>query len=198
MGHSTGSQDTIEYLVGPGHASRAPIDGGILQAPGSDRETLVHLLPPDVYDSSVKVAQSCVDDGRADDVIPRSAQPLLPAPISARRWLSLASPGHDGDDDYFSSDLSDAQLEATFGQVGKIGRGAKLAIIFSGADEYMPPSVDKEKVLERWIGFVEGGGGRVDRLTSGVVKDARHNLQGDPESVVNDLVERVLGFLERL
>lgn len=34
MGHSTGSQDVIHYLLN----ETIPVDGGILQAPASDRE----------------------------------------------------------------------------------------------------------------------------------------------------------------
>ena len=41
----------------------------------------------------------------------------MPAPVSAKRRLSLASPGpsHSGEDDFFSSDLDDERLATTFG-----------------------------------------------------------------------------------
>jgi hypothetical protein len=38
----------------------------------------------------------------------------------------------------------------------------------------------------------------VDSAHGGVVRSASHNLNGNPEEVVNDLVKRVVGFLEGL
>lgn len=196
LGHSTGCQDVMEYLVGAGHETRSPIDGGILQAPVSDREAIVASLDPKVYEESCKIAQGMVDRGLGEDIMPSNAPKIFgPAPVCARRWLSLASPNHDGDDDYFSSDLSDEQLMKSFG-----GLPAKtpLCILFSGSDEHMPKTIDMAALMQKWIGFVERGSGKIDEENSGVVEKATHNLAGNPEEVVSDLVKRVIGFLTAL
>ena len=87
----------MEYLVGPGHEKRAPIDGGILQAPVSDREALVMMMDKTKYDESCNIAQKMVGDGRGEEIIPSGYSKFGPTPVCARRWLSLASPNHDGD-----------------------------------------------------------------------------------------------------
>ncbi|TVY51981.1 UPF0613 protein PB24D3.06c, partial [Lachnellula suecica] len=141
MGHSTGCQDVMEYLTGPGHETRPAIDGAIIQAPASDREAMAFEMDPDLYKSSCAAAQAMVDAGLSKEILPyKETDRFLPAPCTAYRWLSLASPNHDGDDDYFSSDLSDEQLMASF---GKLPKGSPLCILFSGEDEYMAKELDK-------------------------------------------------------
>ena len=195
LGHSTGCQDVVEYLVGQGQETRAPIDGGILQAPVSDREALVLALDPEMYHESCKIAQEMVDAGRGEDILPSKYSIFGPSPICARRWLSLASPNHDGDDDYFSSDLSNEQLAKSFGSVPA---RTSLCILFSGSDEHMSKTIDKVGLIQKWITFVKKGGGNVDEMNSGVVENASHNLQGNPADVVSDLVKRIVGFLTTL
>jgi hypothetical protein len=186
----------MEYLVGPGHEARSPIDGGILQAPVSDRESLVAALDPKVYEESCRIAQDMVDRDLGESIMPSNASKIFgPAPVCARRWLSLASPNHDGDDDYFSSDLSDEQLMNTF---GSLPAKTPLCILFSGSDEHMPKTIDMARLIEKWIGFVKKGNGKVDEENSGIVEKATHNLMGNPEEVVADLLKRVLGFLAAL
>ena len=196
MGHSTGCQDVMEYLVGKGHETRSPIDGGILQAPVSDREALVAAMDPKVYEEGCRIAQDMVDRGLGEDIMPSDAPKIFGAkPVCARRWLSLASPNHDGDDDYFSSDLSDEQLMKSF---GSLPAKAPLCILFSGIDEHMPKTTDMAGLIQTWIGVVKRGNGKVDEENSGIVENATHNLVGNPEEVVADLVKRVLGFLTAL
>ena len=185
----------MEYLVGQGHETRAPIDGGILQAPVSDREGLVQVLDPNMYDEGCKVAQEMVNAGQGEGIMPSRFAIFGPSPVCARRWLSLASPNHDGDDDYFSSDLSDEQLMKSFGSVPA---RTPLCILFSGGDEYMPKTIDKAALTGKWICFVKKGSGKVDEEHSGIVENATHNLTGDAEKIVADLVKRVLGFLAAL
>jgi hypothetical protein len=186
----------MEYLVGPGHETRAPIDGGILQAPASDREAMVLAMDPKVYEESCKVAQEMVDAGDGEEILPsKASNNFFPAPVSARRWLSLASPNHDGDDDYFSSDLTDDQLTKTF---GKLPSRSPLCILFSGSDEYMPKTLDMAELVKKWIGVVQKGSGKADEGNSGVMEGASHNLNGNPEAVVQDLVKRVIRFLNGL
>ncbi|KZF19766.1 DUF1749-domain-containing protein [Xylona heveae TC161] len=196
MGHSTGCQDTIEYLVGRNAASYTPIDGAILQASISDREAIEAELKPATLKRGIEIAQKWVAEGKGDDVLPAEATDgSFGSPCTARRWLSLTSPDHDGDDDYFSSDLSDEQLRQTF---GKIPASSPLCILYSGSDQFVPDFVDKAALVKKWIGFVKEGGGKVDEEHSGLVKDASHNLIGNDEPVVKDLIERVLGFVTKI
>ncbi|ESZ96462.1 hypothetical protein SBOR_3194 [Sclerotinia borealis F-4128] len=195
MGHSTGCQDVMEYLTGPGHETNAPIDGGITQAPVSDREALGQEMDADILKSSISLAQKMVEAGDGEEILPSSAtQGFFPSPVCARRWLSLASPNHDGDDDYFSSDLTDEQLKKTF---GSLPARSPLCILFSGNDGYVPKYIDKEALVKRWIEFVKKGDGKVDEENSGVIPGASHNLTRSPEAVP-ELVKRVLGFLKGL
>jgi hypothetical protein len=187
----------MEYLIGLGHESRPAIEGGILQAPASDRECLVMTMEPDFYKSSCIAAQKMVDEGNGEEILPKRETNNAIGPCTARRWLSLASPNHDGDDDYFSSDLSDEQLLKTF---GKLPERTKLCVLMSENDEYVPKSIDKEGVIERWTSIVKRGEGMIDEVNSGVVKGASHNLgkHGDGGEIVEELVRRVLAFLEGL
>jgi len=196
MGSSTGCQDIMEYLTGAGCEARPAIEGGILQAPASDRESLVMLMEPEIYRNSCIAAQKMVDEGNGEEILPtRATGNVLPAPCTASRWLSMASPNHDGDDDYFSSDLKDKQLEKSFGSLPK---RTMLCVLMSEDDEYVPKSVDKEGLIERWTGIVKRGEGKVDEVHSGVVKGACHNLRNNGEEIVGELVRRVVGFLEGL
>ncbi|KAA6415621.1 MAG: hypothetical protein FRX48_00337 [Lasallia pustulata] len=203
MGHSTGCQDVIHYLLSPGLDARPTIDGVIMQAPISDRECFLMVLDQESYDAGVKVAQAYVEDGRGEDVLPGSVTGMFPrTPISARRWLSLTSPGpeHDGEDDYFSSDFSDERLKATFGKIG--ATAVPICFAFSGADEHVPNFVDKERLVSRWERFIREGGGVVDEA-SGVVRGATHNLARSTEErtsddSVQDLLSRVVGVAQRV
>jgi hypothetical protein len=192
MGHSTGCQDVMEYLVGPGHEDRPPIDGAILQAPVSDREASLMHMPHDQYAKSVAAAQAMVSEGNVDEILPTSVTyGFFGAPVTARRWLSLLSPNHDGEDDYFSSDLPDTQLSRTF---GILPAHTPLCILYSGADEHVPPEIDKMALISKWINIVQRHG-KVDTKYSGVIDGASHNLKQDSADVVAELVRRVIGFL---
>lgn len=196
MGHSTGCQDVMEYLTSAGNDTRAPIDGGIIQAPASDREAIVMAMDPAVYAESCAVAQAMVASGDGKEILPsREMKGFSLVPVSANRWLSLASPNHDGDDDYFSSDLTDEQLMKSF---GALPARSPLCILISGSDEYMPKTIDKADLVKRWIGFVKKGKGKADEENSGVLEGASHNLSGNPKDVVSGLTSRVLGFLDGL
>ncbi|KAH8808123.1 hypothetical protein F5884DRAFT_821561 [Xylogone sp. PMI_703] len=196
MGHSTGCQDVMEYLTGPGHEKRASVDGALIQAPASDREAMEMLLDPKILKESCLVAQAMVASGHGEEILPsRETASFFPAPVCARRWLSLASPNHDGEDDYFSSDLTDEQLMKSF---GSLPAGSPLCILYSGNDEYVPKWIDKNKLIQRWIDISKKGNGKVDEKYTGVMEGATHNLDGNPDEVVHGLVNRVVGFLSEL
>lgn len=199
LGHSTGSQDVIHYLLSEeGHQTKRPrVDGAILQAGISDREAFDGALSPDIYERGVRVAREYVDDGRGGDCLPTSiTAPAFSGPVSARRWLSLMSPGpdHAGQDDYFSSDFDDERLRGTFGKIGKTG--IPVSILYGGNDEGVPVSVDKERLVSRWVNIIKEGGGVVDG-SSGIIPGATHSYRegGEPRE---ELIRRVLGFLGRV
>lgn len=186
----------MEYLTGEGHEHRTLIDAAIIQAPVSDREALIMTMEPALYKSSCKVARRMVDAGEGKDILPSKATGrTFPSPVTAYRWLSLLSPNHDGDDDYFSSDLTDEQLMKSF---GSLPVGVPLCILQSGSDEYIPREIDKAGLIKRWTEISKKGKGAVDEGNSGVIEGATHNLAIDNEEVVSRLVAKVLGFVESL
>lgn len=196
LGHSTGCQDIMEYLVGSEARDRPQIEGAIMQAGASDREAMVMLMTDGVYEKSVEVARKMIAEGKGEDIMPTdSTQGFLGEPCCARRWLSLASPDKDGDDDFFSSDLEDQQLKDTF---GKIPMGFPLAVFFSGEDEYVPASVDKKAMVNRWLSFAEAGGAGVNQEYFCVIEGASHNLMGNPDEILQRLLDKVLGYLSSL
>lgn len=198
MGHSTGSQVCMEYLVGPWKADAVPeatlqrprVDGVILQAGISDREGLAGVLSKDELASSVELAARWIADGKGGEILPTSAtrNAFGPSP-SARRWASLA--GVHGDDDYFSSDLANDLLDRTFGGVGK--RGVPICIFLSDMDENMPDFVDKAALVQRWSNAVRRGGGKVGDET-GLIPDATHNLNRSDPSVKERFAQSVSSF----
>ena len=196
FGHSTGSLQTMRYLLA--EPKLPHVDGAVMQSAVSDREGLLQFVDPKDYDSTCKLAKDYVRDGRGNDILPSKAtNTMFPsAPLSAQRFLDLASPGpeHAGADDLFSSDLDESRLEATFGKLGQ--SGSRIAILFGSRDQYVPASVDRVRMVENWHQHVKRGGGVVDEA-SGVIEGASHTLVegGKP---LEDLVERTLGFLGRL
>ena len=193
IGHSTGCQDVLEYLTGEHHADRPAVQGAILQAPVSDREGFsVQNHNLGVLRDSANVAQRMVDRGDGDECMNRVLMKTwTEIPCTARRWLSLVSPNHDGAEDMFSSDLTDQQLEKTF---GNIPSSMPLCILYAGNDEHVPSSVDKEALVQRFIKIAKQGGAAVDEEHSGIIPGANHRMDVTPE-VLKEFTDRVLGFL---
>jgi pimeloyl-ACP methyl ester carboxylesterase len=200
MGHSTGCQDVMEYLVGPDAKNQPTIDGAILQGGVSDREAWDDMLKKDEEKQQLQdiidKAKSMIDEGDEKGILPMKGNMVaeaLGAPITAYRTYSLLAKG--GDDDYFSSDLGDKVFEKTF---GKISKDTPVMFLLGDEDPYVPQSIDKKELLDRWTKIIRNGGGVVDDKNGGVVPGAHHNLNGDPDEVVQDLVKRVVGFVEGL
>lgn len=231
MGHSTGSQDVLYYLCSPNplpaddtfdrglrHISRPALDGAIMQAPVSDREAILHALTDEngaflnaelegTYLQLVEMAKTCTySSGNTHDVIlPLSLTAKLdlpPAPISARRFLSLVSPDGPeapGEDDFFSSDLSAKRLQETFGMIDTRDLlRTKVLVLYSGSDEYVPKHVDKSELLQRWRAASDKTFKKVwDDKNSGVIPGASHNLGGEhEEDARQELVTRVKAYLD--
>ncbi len=216
MGHSTGSQDVLHYLYHGKDVERPTVDGAILQAPVSDRESLnMHIADAEdadelrnVYDECVKQAKS-IQGQRGSPSLPRYLTGRLGYGrtfISASRFLSLASPDSPGEpslDDLFSSDLSEEHLRSTFGVVGERARLRSLSapqpgllVLMSGADEYVSNTIDKGALLQRWRRALENGGVAMSP-DSGVVESAMHNGTG-VGGKETDLMERCLNYLASL
>lgn len=141
-------------------------------------------------------AQRLIAAGKEREIVYREdniVQKELGAAISAYRTNSLLAKG--GDDDYFSTDLDDRTLRGSFGAISK---EVRVMFLLGGEDPFVHKSTDKQALLSRWAGFVKQGGGSVDEVHGGVVEGGHHNLDGDPEEVVGDLVKRVVGFVEGL
>lgn len=212
MGHSTGSQDVLHYLYRKCEQERPPLDGAILQAAVSDREALAMMRErsEDVqhaYEECLRIALECNREDLQSKMctLPPELTTILGWPrvyVSCERFLSLASPfspEKPGPDDLFSSDLSDATLQKTFGEVGRRGMltpsgniRPSMLVLLSAEDEYTPETVDKEALLLRWRLALESGSTGL-APGSGIIAGASHNVKEYSSQI--DLTKRVLEFL---
>ncbi|UNI23766.1 hypothetical protein JDV02_009567 [Purpureocillium takamizusanense] len=237
MGHSSGSQCVLHYLSRPNphagkpppfdadleHVERPPVDGAIMQAPVSDREALQWVLetgfgdksPADMrvlYDEMLAAAErAAASNSELDTILPLSlTSPIYGynTPLSARRFLSLASPTSPrapSEDDLFSSDLGPAQLRRTFGRIRGVGLlRNNLMVLISGADQSVPDWVDKEELLAKWKRATDSGADGSpeviwDSEHSAVIPGASHALSDDDQEEPRMfLVRKVMGYLESL
>jgi hypothetical protein len=160
----------------------------------------------ELYDKAVADAKRHTYETKesVDTVVPLSVTSRIgypsTAPVSSRRFLSLASPDSPekpSEDDLFSSDLSDARLNQTFGMVGtRRLLKQKLLVLYSGRDQSVPEWVDKEALLRRWQKAIDAGGRQLWDHRSMVIPGASHALsdpdQAEPRRI---LVERVTAYL---
>ncbi|CAN6596057.1 hypothetical protein TRVA0_001S02168 [Trichomonascus vanleenenianus] len=195
MGHSTGCQDALYYatLQYPGDNNvldrRPTVSGVILQASVSDREAGINEAGQEKLDGYVAQAQERIARNEGNEFLPSGfLSPMPSTPITAKRYVSLF--GERGEDDLFSSYLTDSEFQTTFGRIR-----TNLLVCYSGSDEFVPDYVDKEALVARW-----------KRLTapqlwsdhSGVIANATHNYAGCDSETVGDLVSRVLKFVTEL
>lgn len=168
LGRSTGSQDVIHYLL------RHPetVDAGILEAAVSDREGLLDMFDPHVIGPLNKHAQKLVEDGKSNQLLGSEyAKFVFNTPITAYRWCSLMVPG--GDDDYFSSDLTDKTIKGTFGKLTK-----PFLVLENENDEFVPKTVDKRALFQRWKSLSDP---KFWSVNSGVLEGASHEVK-EPEA----------------
>jgi hypothetical protein len=208
MGHSTGSQGVLHYLVYDLRISE-PVDAAILQAPISDREGMTIEL--DISDDSLRLlhkqalhrAQSSWefqdDDKKAIMPLDMTRPFYGDVVMTAQRWLSLQAEQYEYPvfvDDLFSSDVPYRQLTETFGDISK---KVHLCVLYSGKDEHVPHWVDKEDLLEVWQRATGLGEALWDAENSGLVDGATHALHGkEQEEQRKELVRRVVGFLGKV
>ncbi|MCL7033264.1 hypothetical protein MKW94_004014 [Papaver nudicaule] len=172
VGHSTGCQDIVHYLRTNAACSRA-VRAAILQAPVSDREFRATL--PETAEM-IDLASTMINEGRGDELMPLRANP--DAPISAYRYHSLCA--YMGDDDMFSSDLTDDQLKTRLGHMSQ----TPCQVIFSMADEYVPEYVDKKALVERLCKAM-GGAEKVE------IEWGNHSLSNRIQEAVQAIVDFV-------
>ncbi|CAN6171392.1 unnamed protein product [Urochloa humidicola] len=172
LGHSTGCQDIVHYMRTNFACSKA-VSGVILQAPVSDREYRATL--PETAEM-IDLAAKMISEGRGMDLMPREANP--DAPITAYRYHSLCS--YMGDDDMFSSDLSEDQLRQRLGHMST----TQCQVIFSMGDEYVPEYVDKKALVDRLCRAL-GGAEKVE------IEWGNHALSNRVQEAVRAIVDFV-------
>ncbi|KAJ7522018.1 hypothetical protein O6H91_19G079200 [Diphasiastrum complanatum] len=170
VGHSTGCQDIVHFMRAGGSCSRA-VRCAILQGPVSDRE--YRALLPDTA-SMIDLAESMIREGKGLDLMPREANP--DAPITAYRYRSLSA--YMGDDDMFSSDLTDEQLRVRLGHMSRI----PCQVIFSMSDEYVPEYVNKPILVQRLCDAMGGA----EKVT---IAWGNHGLSNRVQEAVKAMVE---------
>ncbi|KAF5738610.1 UPF0613 protein [Tripterygium wilfordii] len=174
LGHSTGCQDIVHYMRTNAACSRA-VRAAILQAPVSDREYRATL--PETA-AMIDLASSIIAEGRGSELMPREADPS--SPITAYRFHSLCA--YMGDDDMFSSDLTDDQLRMRLGHLSN----TPCQVIFSMADENVPEYVDKKALVERLCRAM-GGAEKVE------IEHGNHCLSNR----VGEAVQAIIDFVKR-
>ncbi|EST07024.1 Protein of unknown function DUF1749 [Kalmanozyma brasiliensis GHG001] len=222
MGHSTGCQDAIAYLLGAerarGEATR--VDGAILQAPVSDREwyesqrDVVSAAEWDKMEAELEHATNLVRSGQGSKLLPRQEVVLPTQPgdagegnaaamqdpaMTAYRLWSLRAKG--GDDDFFSLDLSDEDITAKdegargFGRaVANLQAAALTAKILAliGDQDDSLPEGNADRLLERWTRLLGPTGGFEAKILQG----ANHQASSDEATAA--LAEAVSAFLAPL
>lgn len=174
IGHSTGCQDIVYYMRTNFACSRA-VRGAILQAPVSDREYKATL--PETA-AMIDLASKMISEDRGSELMPREANP--DSPITAYRYHSLCA--YMGDDDLFSSDLSDDQLKQRLGHMSN----TPCQVIFSMGDEYIPEYVDKKALVDRLCRAM-GGAEKVE------IEYGNHSLSNR----VTEAVQAIMDFVKR-
>ncbi|XP_076952733.1 UPF0613 protein PB24D3.06c-like [Bidens hawaiensis] len=173
LGHSTGCQDIVHYMGTNSACSRA-VRAAILQAPVSDREFRATL--PETA-GMIDLASKLIAEGRGSELMPRESNP--DSPITAYKFHSLWA--YMGDDDMFSSDLSDDQLKQRIGHMCN----TPCQVIFSMADEYVPDYVDKKALVQRLCKAL-GGAEKVE------IEWGNHSLSNR----VGEAVDAIIGFVK--
>ncbi|OBA20530.1 DUF1749-domain-containing protein [Metschnikowia bicuspidata var. bicuspidata NRRL YB-4993] len=193
MGHSTGSQDTLEYMSKYSFSGDCPtdlnIDAGILQAPVSDSEGLKETFGEDQnLIALIAKSQALIDDGKPNELMPASClKYTFGSPVTAYRFHSLLS--QRGDDDYFSSYLHETDLKKSFGHVLR-----PILVLYSGDDEFASSDLDKNQLLVRWRAACDP---KYWSKHSKIVEGATHNVGKHSKiGALDQLIKSVLSFVE--
>lgn len=130
IGHSTGCQDAVTFFRKGRNATR--IRGIVLQAPVSDRDFLSSL--PNAQERLEQAKAIYATQGPETLLNGECFTSVFPV-LTARRFLSLAQ--RLGDDDMFSNDLTEEELESRLRHM----RNVPTLAIFSEQDEAVPKSI---------------------------------------------------------
>jgi len=201
VGHSTGCQQAVHLMATAPAPVRQKIRAVVLQAPVSDREAWSLEDDEKGRHRLLAEAQGLVDAGRPSALLSELHYGFVP--MSASRYVSLFARG--GADDLFSSDFSDDELASLLGHMSTRGQreglgrlvreplpshpGVRVLFALSGADEYVPPSVDCKGLSER---FAKAAGDSAKAL---VIEGANHNLQ-TPDNAADTFVSAVGKLLD--
>ncbi|KAL3154069.1 hypothetical protein ABBQ32_013610 [Trebouxia sp. C0010 RCD-2024] len=120
------------------------------------------------------VAEQMVQDGQGEDILFRDDDPVG-TPVCARRFVSLAS--KHGDDDMFSSDFTDQELQKLLGHLAEV----PTLLVLGGEDECMPKSVDGlafGKRMQKAIG---------SKAQLKFIAKGTHSLQGTEQEFVDSV-----------
>lgn len=195
MGHSTGCQDTMEYITRewhkPGFSGEHEIQGAILQAPVSDCENLAqHLGASEIEDLLLEIERNFILTGKADEILPEKYRKLCWGyPITAYRFKSLMMPRQD--DDYFSSFLSQDDFGESFAKIE-----CPLLVLYGSKDEFVPSHIDKQALIDSWKQATPSA---LWSTFSKVLNGATHDVgpNSDPETQ-QDLIDTVVHFVKSL
>lgn len=206
VGHSTGCQDIVHYLKHGKLQDRVVL--AVLQAPVSDRESASLCFGcHDSDDEHLRQKQTDLataialrDSNRIDEMMPRAA---FWSPVTARRYLDLSE--RDGTDDYFSSDYTDVELRARLAHVSAHSSLKHCLVTCSGADEYVPKSIEGEHLMHRLCRAMNGGGASDDG-NDGTIRTtaiplflprANHNLSSNLGEDAGTFVSAVKNLLHQ-
>lgn len=169
VGHSTGTQDIVHFLKHGTHTSK--VVAAALQAPVSDRESASICHGDETQEEhmkklqdNLKLATTMRDKGHLGEMMPRES---FWAPITASRYLALFE--RSGVDDYFSSDLTDAELRNRLSHL----QHTTCLFAISGSDEYVPEYVDSKVLMQR---LCQASGARDNPQPSLYLETGNHNL----------------------
>lgn len=192
MGHSTGCQNSMHYLINVNNKADIPesskIQGAILQASVSDSEAFSNDIKQEELDALHKeVYNDYITQGKSSHILPEKFRRLVfNTPVTAYRFYSLTSKR--GDDDFFSSYLTDDDFKTTFGKIT-----APLLLLYSGKDQFVPALVDKAELVSR---FHNSTPSNYWNGNSKIIDGATHDLgDGSDDGVIKVLTESVEKFI---
>ncbi|KAI5969628.1 hypothetical protein CANMA_001291 [Candida margitis] len=192
MGHSTGCQNSLHYLVNVNNRGDLPdsaqIQGAILQASVSDSEAFSNDLKKEELGALLKeVYDDYISQGKESHILPEKFRKLVfNTPVTAYRFYSLTSKR--GDDDFFSSYLTDDDFKKTFGRIT-----VPLLVLYSGSDQFVPSSVNKAELVSR---FQRSTPSEYWNSNSKIIEGATHDLgEGSRGGVFDILIESVTKFI---
>jgi hypothetical protein len=148
---STGAQIAVTFMASA--PSKGTVCGLILQSAVSDRDYAMASAPAATL-SALSKARQLIASGQGDSILPD--RDGCGAAVSAERFVSLNA--RLGADDLFSADLTDGELTARLG-TPIVVRGAGVSpaptlLVVSGADEFVPKSVDATALAQRFAAII--------------------------------------------